>query len=217
MIKNKPIEDVTKEDLDTRFRKGHWSSAGGNLQSLMFYVRALEALRESPYADIMDKLTKGSYALHDYGCAEGDGTAFLQARFPVARIHGFDLSAVAVERAQRRWPTVAFQHGDICKPEHEANVFWTSHTLEHLPDPAGVVKHLLDKCKWLIAIVPPIGSNDQSAAHTHAVPINVWLNQLPTHPLHMSYFITERVDVDKPGHIMLEESFFMIFQGRRIW
>jgi trans-aconitate methyltransferase len=202
---------------DKYFSEGGWTTAGGNLQSLIFYQKALQILAESPYADILDKLTKGSYSLHDYGCAEGDGTALLQATFPVATITGFDLAPSAIARAKARWPTVSFQQGDVLAPVGEANVIWTSHTLEHLPDPAAAVQGLLSQCKWLVVMVPPIGEHDESPAHHDAVAINTWLNQIGMFPLHMSFFITERVDTEKPGHILLEESFFLLFQGRRIW
>ena len=217
MLEHKPIGDVIEEDWNERFVSGGWSKVGGNLQSLIFCVRALQAIHESPYGDFLNKLQSGFYTLHDYGCAEGDGTAFLQARFPLARVTGFDTSEGGLARARTRWPTVCFKRGDVRDPQEDANVIWTSHTVEHMTDPAHVVWNLMGKCKWLVVLVPPIPKGDQSAAHTNAVPINVWVNQLPTPPLHTCHFTTERIDPEKAGHLFIEDSFLFIFQGRRSW
>lgn len=216
MISYKPIQDVTEEDLDGRFASGHWTKVGGNLQSMTFYQAALHNLEKSSHATLFDMLRKGVYSLHDYGCAEGDGTALLQATFPLAQIVGFDLSHEAVARASARWPTVAFAHGDINNPQHTANVIWTSHTIEHLPDPAATVRGLLQRCRWLVVLVPPIPEDDVSEAHSGAVGVNTWINSLGFFPLYHSYLLTERRDTENKS-LLLEESLLLFYQGFRAW
>ena len=198
---------------DDYFAGGGWNKAGGNLQSLLFYHKALQELRQSTYAGVFEFAYKGGYSIHDYGCAEGDGTALLQANFPMAPVKGFDLQPAAVMNAQRRWPTIQFEVGDIMKPKEVSPIIWTSHTVEHLPDPAAAVRGLLQRCRWLIVLVPPIGDHDESDAHAGAVGVNTWTNQVGVSPLFTRYFITERRDVDKPRAMLLEETLLFMYQG----
>lgn len=216
-MEHRPIGDVTAADWDMRFGQQSWAEAGGNMQSLLFYRKALETLRSSPYKHLLDLLDNGAFSLHDYGCAEGDGTAFLKASFPLARIKGFDFSPVGVERACRRWPTVPFALGDIRQPAENASIIWTSHTLEHMTNPVQVVQTLLKRCSWLVVIVPPVPEHDTSESHTGAVPINTWINQLPHPPLLTRYFVTVRVDPSRENALMWEESYLFLFHGQHTW
>jgi len=95
--------------------------------------------------------------IYDYGCALGDGTAYIQSCFPLSEVIGIDISPRAVEMAQQRWPYCKFYPGDIQNPQGRiASLIYTSHTLEHLENPGQTVEGLLDRCSILIAVVPPI-------------------------------------------------------------
>ena len=136
----KLVWEETASDWDTRF-DGGWQKAGGNFQSLQF---ALGTLASPDVMDALAKLTPRCGAslsdllgikIIDYGCALGDGTALLKVVFPYADVIGVDISAKAVEVAKSRWPIIDFKVGSILEPE-EADLIWTSHTVEHFEDSA---------------------------------------------------------------------------------
>jgi len=212
VIADKPIVDVTIEDIDGRFASGSWAAAGGNMQSMLFAATALRHIPPRCFALMGDPVDA---TLIDYGCAEGDGTAMLAANFPVVNVIGCDISEAAVSRAKIRYPLIQFEVDDIRKPHFLANCIWTSHTLEHLDDPASVVQTLRDICNLLVVIVPPIESEVQrnNGPHVGAELTSEWLAKLPT-PLFRDCFTVYRREIPYDHVLLKEDSLILIWEGR---
>jgi len=101
-------------------------------------------------------LPTGDFRWHDYGCAEGDGLAYVQARLPEAHCKGFDLSVAAVTNALARWHGVEFEVGDVTEPSDRAEVISTLHTLEHVAAPVATLRRLREHANLVIAVTPPV-------------------------------------------------------------
>ena len=181
------------------------------MQSLGFVFGAVCTLRD---AGFLPNIYDAGRSLHDYGCAEGDGTAALASLLPHLMIKGFDISPIAVARAQQRWPTLPFEVGDIRSPKTAANVIWTSHTLEHLVNPEQVVGVLRQYCKWLIVLVPPTPGNEVTGPHIGAVPFEEWIDKVAVRPNNCYSFATTRQRRIHSGLEMCEESSrLLIWEG----
>lgn len=203
MIHNKPIQTVSVADIDERFASGSWETAGGNVQSTLFALTGCSKLPMWAHEIMLQSQT-----FVDFGCAEGDGTAVLAAVYPMAHVTGLDISPEAVRRAALRWPTLQFRLGDITAPTAKADVIWTSHTLEHVSDPAAAVSCLLTLCRLLVVIVPPI-NKEQPGPHVGAVPLHVWANQLPKPRSEAKFSTTRRVG----NLVVVEQSNMLIWEG----
>ncbi len=163
-------------DIGTDHDVNQWRAAGGNIQSLTFYLAAMSKLAIlSPFKEYMgwgidDNGWVKHYAIsiHDYGCSHGDGTAVLQSAFPMATIKGFDISEGAIAEAWNRWPTIEFEVGDVTDPKEKVNIIYCSHTLEHLADPAGTIMNLRKYCNLLVIVLPTI-TEDMDGGHTGAL------------------------------------------------
>lgn len=204
----KLVHEETASDWDERFGLGGWRAAGGNVQSLQFMNAIIAALspeiREALAAlNTFDRKDEHEFAVRrsviwDYGCAEGDGTALLQGLHPFAEVVGIDWSPAAVERARERWPTCRFRVGDIREPDGWATVIFTSHTLEHMADPAAVAANLLQHCELLVVAVPDIRPDRPDGGHDGAAPVHDWLDRVPG-VIHRGTTLTARLDTDHPG------------------
>ncbi len=197
-------------DFDARFSSQRWDHAGGCVQSLMFTIKALEILKQN-YRHVVEFIARGS-SLLDYGCALGDGTAVLAATFQGLAVTGVDISEVAVQRAAARWPTLTFLQGDIRAPSSDAHCIWTSHTVEHQQDPAAVINRLRERCRVLVAIVPPIEAGDESEAHKGAVPMSEWTAQVEP-PLVSEPFSFMRAIPGERYLMLKEESALFVWRG----
>ena len=228
----KPLWTQTPSDMDHRFSSGGFSKAGGNHQTLTFAVAAFSrVLTDSIFAEDLrdmagysvkeledgDNLIEGECGLiYDYGCALGDGTAYIQSCFPLSEVIGIDISPRAVEMAQQRWPYCKFYPGDIQKPQgRTASLIYTSHTLEHLKNPGKTVEGLLDRCSILIAVVPPIKEirTKSDTGHVGALPIKRWLDELPD-PVYRDQYNTLRPDGEHGGTIA-EGNVLLVWRGRQ--
>ena len=199
--------EQTAEDMDVRF-SGGFQAAGGNSQSLTFMLAAAQSL---PVAfgklikftwDENTKLIEGMRAtIADYGCALGDGTALLQAIFPLSTVIGYDISPKAVELARERWPHITFEVGNILQPKNHGIVF-ASHVIEHMQYPHEVVQGLIDVHQITVVIVPVIG-DIQYKAHQGAMPTAEWLAKLPTPYASVSYN-TIRADLESDNELICE-------------
>lgn len=171
--------------IGTEFDAAHFEAAGGNFQSLTFYRDALKHLDSLDFFDEMARwkplwsgdnviaVKGGQPLIHDYGCAEGDGTALIQIHYPMGKVVGFDLSDDAIKAARRRWPLLEFRRGDICAPKDEAFMIFSSHTIEHTDDPVEVAANLLRFCVVLVLVFPTI-TETQDGGHEGAVLTREW-------------------------------------------
>ena len=228
----KPLWTQTSSDMDHRFSSGGFAKAGGNHQSLAFAVAAFSrVLTESPVAKVLHELAgyriepleNGDNMIHgtksiiyDYGCALGDGTAYIKSIFPMARVVGVDISPMATQIAAQRWPFCEFYPGDIQKPyQIDYSIIYTSHTLEHLENPAETVRGLLARTSILIAVVPPIPEvrSKGDSSHVGAVPIQRWLDELEE-PIYTESYNTLRPDGESGG-VILEGNLLLVWRGKQ--
>jgi len=216
-------------EIGSDFNPRHFERAGGNMMSTTFYVKAIQkCLQEVPdlaalgvwgwhrQEDDSVEVEGKAFTLRDYGCAEGDGTAILQVHFPTAEVIGTDISPLAVASAKRRWPTLAFEVGDIRDPK-PADVIFTSHTVEHLIDPYEAIKGLLNNCQFLIVCVPPVADGEET--HDGAPYTSEWLFKLvmnirSTNALTICRFDTIRLDVENYNQL-LEHHILLMARGNR--
>src|SRR5438876_451322 len=161
----------------------------------MFVVNALNYLN-SHAPGLINRINVAGHKVVDYGCAEGDGTAFLDGSLR-CRVEGRDISGAAVERAQARWPLIKFAKEDIRNPAGFAHTIWTSHTIEHLVDPAAVISRLREHCSLLVVIVPVVRDVPTEGPHVDAVPTHIWTRQVEA-PLIYGTFETLRYDIETP-------------------
>lgn len=201
-----------------------WNIAGGNQQSLMFMSTAMEVLHNSDMGKSLKHLASFHYigdnrvigkecVIHDYGCAEGDGTAVLQSHFPFGTVTGYDISLEGVLRARKRWPTLNFEVGDITSPDcPHATLIFTSHTLEHVDDPVAAVEALRGRCDYLVVIVPPVDEVNHGG-HSGSIAYKEWTSSLPVKPLFEVQYHTVRPNPEHPGEVMLEGNALMVFKG----
>jgi 2-polyprenyl-3-methyl-5-hydroxy-6-metoxy-1,4-benzoquinol methylase len=156
--------------MDWRFQEGDWASAGGNIQSIVFYAAMLEVLYDAkllPSQDLANDRAIGC-DWHDYGCAEGDGLAYLFAMLPGCNFKGFDFSPNAVANASARWPTLDFAVGNVWRPEEEADIISCLHTLEHLASPVTALKRLTEKARIAVIAITPVITAAQDGGHVGA-------------------------------------------------
>jgi trans-aconitate 2-methyltransferase len=81
----------------------------------------------------------------DIGCGPGNSTELLAARFPEARISGFDSSPEMVRAAQKRLPRVAFSVADVAtwKPDGPVDVLYANAVFQWVPQHLAVLQRLL--------------------------------------------------------------------------
>lgn len=214
----KLVFQETPEDWSASFEDA-WTRSGGHLQSLAFALGALRRIFTLPEFQAVldlhhtaDGVAFEHLEVHDYGCACGDGTALLQAAFPGARIVGLDTSEVAVATARRRWPGVTFTLGDVRRPERDASIIFTSHTIEHTEDAASCIRALIPCCDALIVLVPLITAA-QHGGHEGAEETERWLARCPE-PAHQGSFNIMRRNPDA-GVWLAEGSLMYVWQGSR--
>ena len=100
-------------------------------------------------------LERNAFHFVDYGCALGDGTAFLAHRFPFCSVTGIDFSDAAIQEASEKYPQCSFEIGDITQPLPKADVVFSSNTLEHLQDPLPILHSLVcASTKYTILLLP---------------------------------------------------------------
>ncbi len=134
-----------------RFQSGDWEQYDGDKQSVFFYTLACTAMSEPLRTD----LERNAFHFVDYGCALGDGTAFLAHRFPSCSVTGIDFSDAAIQEASEKYPQCSFEIGDITQPLPKADVVFSSNTLEHLQDPLPILHSLVcASTKYTILLLP---------------------------------------------------------------
>jgi len=203
--------NVFDEDFNDPAKLAQRIRVGGPLQSIQFAIAALRRLE----AGGLKWYKFSPYTIHDYGCADGFGTVVLASEFPFGKVTGIDISTMYIERARELFPHLEWKVGDITDPQEEADIIWTSHTIEHLEDPIGAIDKLLKKTKkLLIIIVPPVGYGDTT--HEGTLPSDVFLTKLSERfgnlLLYDDDYMTFRFNVDAvlPEHRLLRERNFMI-------
>ncbi len=130
-------------------------------------------LHQERYRFAAEHLVPGR--LLDIACGAGYGTALMAGKAGVAvEAVGVDLSGEAVDYARRHYanPGVRFvQHDAMTFAEEEGfDSIVSIETIEHVSDPAGLIRHLLGILRpggVFIASVPTTPSADANPYHLH--------------------------------------------------
>lgn len=95
----------------------------------------------------------------DVGTGLGHLVAAFRRRFPSCRAEGCDISGVAVERAARRHPEIAFHRLDIESQilEKRFDLLVLSEVLEHLEAPEAALANLRRMCAGQLILTTPTG------------------------------------------------------------
>lgn len=146
---------------EERFSSRDWNKYDGGGQSAYFSQLAVNAFPEWLRRD----LSRHSYSVTDWGCAQGDGTALLARVFPACGLTGVDFSAAAVEQAAAAYPYCSFEQGDIHHIHRESDVVFCSNTLEHLRDPRTVLEGLVASARRHAIILVPLHEENPHPEH----------------------------------------------------
>ena len=219
------VYEETAEYQDANVLSGNWRESGYNLQSVTFYNKLVEHLKDSMIWDLIGRHSEWEYevesgiisfntaTIHDWGCSFGNGTAILQAAFPAASVVGYDYSIECIKMSQDRWPTCSFVHMDIRDACDHADVIITSHTIEHLEHPGKVIENLRGLCQWLIVLLPPIVPG-KDGGHVGAVLTKDLLKMISPPPIYAESFITLRKYGADGKEMMVEGSLLLLIQGK---
>lgn len=131
-----------------------WDERGGPLQSQLF----MQALVANLAPAEKYWLAQAAGHLLDWGCATGEGTAWLAKAYPRTKVWGLDNSVAALAKAQARHPDLTFAlqwptTSDSMPVEMDA--VFCSNCLEHFEEPLVLMTKHLEHCKSLyVALVP---------------------------------------------------------------
>lgn len=141
----------SKAYWDERFASRDWEKFDGKGQSVFFAKVAFMAMPEFLKRD----LSRNSWTVIDIGCAQGDGTAFLAKQFPECHFVGQDFSSEAIKLAASNYPNCEFEVADIYQDIRQADVIFSSNTLEHLKQPLGLMEKMCNSAtKYAVHLLP---------------------------------------------------------------
>jgi GT2 family glycosyltransferase len=151
----------SQEYWEKRFADNDWEKYDGNGQSEFFAKTAMDNFPDF----LVEDLSKNQWDAIDVGCGEGDGTAVWAKNFPSISFTGQDFSKSAIEKARSKYTNVNFEVNDIYQNIRNADVIFSSNTLEHLKQPKFILRKLCDACNKYAVIVLPFEDDLDLAEH----------------------------------------------------
>jgi hypothetical protein len=187
---------------------------------MVFYAAMVQVLYGTgtfPQQDLANNRALGG-VWHDYGCAEGDGLAYLHTVFPGCDLKGFDTAPTAIAKAKARWPTLEFALGNVTDPTEEADIISTIHTLEHVEYPIEALRQLTKKAGKLVIAITPVITTDSDGGHIGAMLTEDYNTEVSNNfdvVLHTTYLTYRRIEDIEEGEptIMHESNNLWIIKG----
>lgn len=134
----------------------NWEVNGGPLQTALFAAGFC-------LATIRTDLRPGTVL--DFGCGRGDSAPVLRMRFPDARLHLFDFSTAAVDRARALYGGLAECLSSI--EGRDFDLVYCSNVVEHVANPSEFVASLASYAKHHLVIQAPYDER-----HTDGAPLS---------------------------------------------
>lgn len=160
-----PSAGVNSIEWWNEYFRGQWLDHGGPGQTRHFMQRMIAAL---PAADVAF-LEQHPLSIIDWGCAFGDGTDELAARFPDARLAGIDVSEEAIKRARETYGHLEFLAASPADPvgalPRTFDVVFNSNSLEHFERPLDVLSSNLAATRLLHLTLVPYRESALSIHH----------------------------------------------------
>ena len=158
---------------DGRF-SADWESCEGPRQSRFFSRLTLENLPSW----LIEKIRVQSLTLVDWGCAQGDGTDVWASYISSQQLTGVDFSAIAIEQASNRYPSIRFLNENWLEKSTENNnsydIVFSSNTLEHFSQPYEVLDILGARAKKAVILALPYREFDRIDEHFYSFsPTNI--------------------------------------------
>lgn len=97
-------------------------------------------------------------SLLDAGCGNGFFCHWIGPRCRPGEVAGVDLSAPRIASARQRYPEIIFSEGDLAHlpfADSQFDVVTCIEVLEHMPDPAAIVRELVRVARRYIVITVP--------------------------------------------------------------
>lgn len=137
----------TREAWEKEFdADGFWEQNSGRRQTRMFAGRFHRHIRVP--------LT-GKFTVLDVGCAVGDALPVWRKRYPMAQLHGMDVSQRAIERARQEFGLMAqFRQGGFDDIQGQYDVIYCCNVLEHFEKNVEIARVLLRHCSILYIMTP---------------------------------------------------------------
>ena len=99
---------------------------------------------------VRDLLPEDIKVVHEYGCTNGQGTAWLAEQFDT--VVGFDIDEKNIERGREMHPELELVVQDVCHPQENADLILVAHVIEgpYKIDPIPTIDNLRKFCSFLL-------------------------------------------------------------------
>jgi trans-aconitate 2-methyltransferase len=103
----------------------------------------------------------------DVGCGPGNSTALLVARYPDARVIGFDSSEAMLEQARQALPNTPFVHADAIdwRPEPDTDLVFANAIYQWIPDHLALLARTLAALKSGSVLAVQMPDNVREPTH----------------------------------------------------
>lgn len=174
------MEEInSREYWENRFSTESWEKCSGREQSVYFAKVAVDHFPEW----FVSELSQNEWELRDYGCAQGDGTAFIAQHFPSCTVTGIDISEEAVKKAAERYPYCEFVSGNMENEIDESDIIFSSNTLEHMKNPKKILKELVKNARKYAVLLVPLEDQFGIDEHFHVFETSFFPMHIGEHSL----------------------------------